>query len=551
MEPGDRRTGLTACAQPPAPAPDGLRGLPELWHTLRHDLGRKLREVPGWFKPRSDATDAAVPGRRGHAPEGALASDGPPPPRHSVWAWLRRTLSVALGAALVMFLWAAVLEWIDPFGLSRNAERYSEHLNARLEAPFYASRAQGDIVMVLVTPDTLKHRGYAWPPRYEYYADAIRRILYDAPRAVFVDVLVRQARTEDTSLDYARQELDAITRETGIPVLFGTETPGAPSLFSDAHGVDVAPLAWQGAGDDYPLRLADHNIVPWSRADVPQRPLTDIERESVALRLYRLACPGMLEGDPLANGAAKPLPGCNPARKPWTLPAQPAPMVVRWGQQRPWPGSNFPGPHINACFAQSPDPGLAWRLGRVGDALATGLLSGLFPDAVEASRERCPYTLTVAEHQLEELPPGFLEDRIVMVAVDLPGVEDSVITPVHQRIAGGYLHAMALDNLMHLGGDYRYRDDDLSLVVSALAGLALCLVLAVILRCHRRGRPIVRWSLLTAAGIAVSLATWRALDALNLPAPNWVVAAALFVYATWRVTTTMRVPVQSQPGAPP
>lgn len=518
------------------PAADGLRGLPEIWRSLRHDLGRNLREVPGWFQPRPSATEPAAPG----------------------WAWLRRTLSVALGAALVMFLWAALLEWIDPFGLNRNADRYSEHLNARLEAPFYNSRAQGDIVMVLITPDTLKSRGYAWPPRYEYYADTVRRILYDSPRAVFVDVLVRQARTEDTSLAYAREELDALTRETGIPVLFGTETPGAPSLFSDAHGVDIAPLAWQGAGDDYPLRLADDNIVPWSRADVPDRPLSDTERESVALRLYRLACPGMLEGHSPSDGPATPLPGCT-ASKPWTLPAHPAPMVVRWGEQRPWPWGDAAGAHqgaeggsaINACFAQSPDPGLAWRLGRVGSALATGLLSGLFPDAVGTSRERCPYTLTVAEHQLEDLPPGFLTDRIVMVAVDLPGVNDSVITPVHQRIAGGYLHAMALDNLMHLGGDYRYRDDDLSLMVSALAGLVLCLVLAFILRCHRHGRPFVRWSLLTAAGVAVSLATWRVLDALNLPAPNWVVAAALFAYAAWRVTTTMRVPVQSQPGAQP
>ena len=561
MEPGDHRKGFFARGrrrlgaglraainrlpkEPPAPAPDGLRGLPEIASGTLYALKLKLLEIPGWFRPTPPASAHIRP-----------AGPDPEAPRSTLTWTLRRTASVAAGAAAVMILWATLLAWLDPFGLNRNAEQYSEQLNARLEAPFYNSRAQGDIVMVLITPEALKHRGYAWPPRYEYYADTVRRVLYDAPRAVFVDVLVRQARVEDGTLAYAQRELDALTRENGIPVLFGTETPGARSLFSDAHGVDVAPLAWQGAGNDYPLRLADDNIVPWSLDDVPRRPLTRTERESVALRLYRYACPGLLTDDVPDSSTPKPLPGCNTSRGEWTLPLQPAPLVVQWGQQRPWPWRDSANPDpdqtINACFAPAPDPGLGWRITRSMSALLTSLRSGVNPDAIETTRERCPYTLTIAEHQLEDLPPGFLEQRIVIVATALPGIEDSVVTPVHRRIAGGYLHAMALDNLMHHGGDYRYRDDGKSRLVSFCAGLALCLALAAILRGSRHGRPVVRWALLCVAAVLVALGTLLALNALNLPAPNWVVAAVLFVYTAWRVTSKMRAPTPPQPGAQP
>lgn len=540
-------------SEPPVRAPDGLRGLPEIFHGMGYGLRLKLQEVPGWFRPAVAASGTAE-----RPLESASEDAAPTPATRCPWLWTRRTLSVALGAAAVMFAWAGLLAWLDPFGLNRNTGQYSEHLNARLEAPFYDSRAQGDIVMVLITPETLKDRGYGWPPRYEYYADAVRRILYDSPRAVFVDVLVRRERQEDNTLEYARGELDVLTRETRIPVLLGTERPGAPSLFSEAHGVDVAPIAWMGAGSDYPLRLTDANIVPWSHADAPET-LTDSQRESVALRLYRFACPGMLDDGVAVDPKLDRLPGCNPSRNPWTLPANPAPMVVQWGQQRPWPWRDQPGrtedlqalAPTNACFAEAPDPGRAWRWARTGGALVSGLFSGLNPAAIETSRERCPYTLTVAEHQVEDLPEGFLKDRIVILAVDLPGVEDSVLTPVHRRVPGGYLHAMALDNLMDRGGDYRYRDEGMSRVVSSLAGLSLCLALALILRGHRRGLPIVRWALLSLAGFTVGLATWWSLTALSLPAPNWVVAALLFAYTAWRVTARMRAPTPSQRGVQP
>ena len=516
-------------ADPPPPSPDGLRGLREIRGDLAHGLRLKLLEIPGWFK-RAAPASAGAPG-------------------------LRRTASVAAGAMLVMFAWSFLLAWLDPFGLNRNAGEYSEYLNARVDAPRYNSRAQGDIVMVLINQETLDQRRRAWPPDYDYYADILDRVAGERPRAVYLDVMVGAARDLGAgSLDYAREAITEISREYGVPIIFGTETPGAQSPFSDGQYVSVAPLAWEGAGNDYPLILADDNIVPWSGTTGPAS-LTTHERESVALRLYRHACPGMLQpdGGSLPPGAVppgnqQPLPGCNVAAGARTLPERPPPLVVEWGQQLPWawrdaatvPDLSGTGWEPSACFATSPGPGPGWRLGRAARSLAASLWSGRDGDAVQIGRERCPYTLTVAEHHVEHLPEGFLSDRIVILALELPGLEDSVITPVHSRIAGGYLHAMALDNLMHRGADYRYRDDGKSLAVSILAIVVLCLALAVIVRATRHSRPAFRWLLLIAVTTLIGIATSLILKSLSLPAPNWVIAALLFSYTAWRVTGKMQ-----------
>src|SRR5690606_8154071 len=90
--------------------------------------------------------------------------------------WWLRTGSVALAAIVMIGLGAELLRTLDPFGLDRNSQAHSEFLYSRMAAPFYDSRAQGDIAVVIIDLDTLEKRGFAWPPRYEYYAEAVRRI---------------------------------------------------------------------------------------------------------------------------------------------------------------------------------------------------------------------------------------------------------------------------------------------------------------------------------------------------------------------------------------
>src|SRR5690606_20739673 len=167
---------------PREPAADRRRGVPAR-------AARPLGTLDAW----PQRLTAGPPPRQAPLP---LPPHDPQPPheRAHALAALRRNVSIALAAFLVMFVGAGILSWLDPFGLERNSQAYSERLNARLEAPFYDSTAQGDIVVVLVTRDTLEQRGFAWPPRYEYYAEVVNRILSHAPRALYVDVLARHER---------------------------------------------------------------------------------------------------------------------------------------------------------------------------------------------------------------------------------------------------------------------------------------------------------------------------------------------------------------------
>ena len=544
--PSGLRRRLHALARrclPREPAADGLRGVPEM-------VAGWLGTLDAWLQRLT----AGPPPRQAPLP---LPPHDPQPPheRAHALAALRRNVSIALAAFLVMFVGAGILSWLDPFGLERNSQAYSERLNARLEAPFYDSTAQGDIVVVLVTRDTLEQRGFAWPPRYEYYAEVVNRILSHAPRALYVDVLARHERDYDNSLDYAKKEISRASDASGVPVIFATETPGAPSLFSNRRGVSVAPMAWQAADSDYPLRLARGNVVPWGTAQ-PAADADACDYDSVALRLYRHACPGLLPAaracpgfDPQA--ALPPLPGCDIAAGTAALPEPVPHLVVQWGLQRPWHDA-APDDWQPACARTEAAPGAGWRIGAALEALYYSFFSGRDSEAEANTRERCPYTLTVTEHELEHLPADVLSDRIVILGVNLPGLEDSVATPVHGRLPGAYLHAMALDNLMHHGAGYRHRDGRTARWVSMLAGFALCLLLAMVLRSRIGGRPMARR--LALAGLALLLAVLTSYllgTVFHLPAPNWLAGFALFVLAARRVMKTMTTPPAPAPPAVP
>ena len=61
---------------------------------------------------------------------------------------------------------------------------------------------------------------------------------------------------------------------------------------------------------------------------------------------------------------------------------------------------------------------------------------------------------TSSEHE-EAVLKSLLEDKVVMVGTALSGSADRVLSPLHGRIPGVYLHAMALDNLLNFGPDYQ------------------------------------------------------------------------------------------------
>ena len=390
-------------------------------------------------------------------------------------AWLKRlsyallqvldyTMPILLGLVVAIGINA-----IEPFGIGNATKAHSQRITARMFAPFYKSQAQDQMAVVLIDDATLVARGMSWPPRYSYYEEMLRRILAHQPRAVYVDVLLEDRRDYDDSFAATVQALEATLGDAGIPVYFGVSTLGGRSIFSAAGARNVV-TSWQGAGSDYPLHVSRDNEMRMAgvRPDVATEPTLG-QRRSVALALYQEACPD--SGFPGCREAAQAL---GPQEG---LPA----MAVRWGSTPAVLADKTMREQLHECLLPEA-PRWRQRLQQsariVGDSFASGMVSGIEDDG----RETCAYTLTVFEEQLDgELLLGdaagagaLLNDRVVLVGTHLMGANDRVLSPVHQQIPGVYLHAMALDNLMHFGSRY-------ARPISKLGGVGLALANAVLM----------------------------------------------------------------------
>ncbi|WDM68642.1 CHASE2 domain-containing protein [Xanthomonas cucurbitae] len=483
-------------------------------------------------------------------------------------AWALRWVDVSLRIFVIAFLFAVVIGVIDPFGLKRAGEVQSQRIAGRMFAPFYgmpptsagspAASAQDHIAVVLIDDHTLQARESAWPPRYSYYDEVLRRVLAQQPRAVYVDILMEQRRDYDDSYTDAR---DGIAAEIGcakVPVLFGVSAPGRRSIFSGvgsaasgcstalpASNSDIVPVAqdvvtsWKGVGSDYPLLLAAKNVrdegwVP----SLSTGPGFGADYRSVALALYQQACRTRSDA------------GCRESARALNAQALGTPMSVQWGSTLP----RLPvQPHGLGCVRTAP---VGWwsRLASAAGLTVDGFLSGLDEQVENHRRERCAYTLTVFEEQLDDPAlAAVLKDRVVLIGTRLNGLGDQVISPVHQQLPGVYLHAMALDNLMQWGSERMYTDSLRDRLSELLGMLLICFTAGAALLLTPRISPRwLRWlrsAVVVVACIGSSLLIVLVSQLyLRQPPGHWLSALVLACVAIWEVSWWN---VREQPSARP
>ncbi|MCD0267894.1 CHASE2 domain-containing protein [Xanthomonas melonis] len=416
-------------------------------------------------------------------------------------AWALRWVDVSLRIFVVVFLLTVVVGVLDPFGLKRASEVQSQRIAGRMFAPFYGmpptpagsppTIAQDHIAVVLIDDHTLRARELAWPPRYNYYDEVLRRVLAQRPRAVYVDILMERRRDYDDSYADAR---DGIAAEIGcakVPVLFGVSAPGRRSIFSGvgsaASGCSTGPVAtesgvtpvaqdvvtsWRGVGSDYPLLLAAENVrdegwIP----PLSTGPGFGADYRSVALALYQQAC------------RTRSSAGCRERAQALSSEVLGTPMAVQWGSTLPRVQAR---PRGLGCVRTAP-AGWWSRLHSALGLTRDGLASGVDAQAENRRRERCAYTLTVFEEQLDDPAVAVvLKDRVVLIGTRLSGLGDQVLSPVHQQLPGVYLHAMALDNLMSWGSQHMSTDSWRDRVAELLGMLLLCFAAGAALLLTRR-----------------------------------------------------------------
>ena len=135
-------------------------------------------------------------------------------------------LDVGLGILAIWLLLGWVTIRLDPFGLGRVSDYHSERIIDRITSPFYESKGQDEIAVVLIDEDTLAAEEIGWPPSYDYYSQTIYRIMRHDPKAIFVDILLESERPAAIeSLPLAREDLADYIEEFRIPVVFAQSEP--------------------------------------------------------------------------------------------------------------------------------------------------------------------------------------------------------------------------------------------------------------------------------------------------------------------------------------
>ncbi len=325
---------------------------------------------------------------------------------------------------------------------------------ARVVAPFLGadyvgakvneeSNSPGIVTVVLIDDRDLKEGGEHWPARYAYFANLLNGLASYHPKAVFIDVIFSSMR-DDTSFPKLEAALCAM-HKGGIAVYVAAVRNDDDSL-SVRKGSDnaswencVTPVAVEFRDDEF-----DH--MAWS---YPMRTSEEgrTEPRSAALAIYQHTFNGRVPEPayPLAMTW-----GLEPSSKGllWSLPVSEednkgshAKLAASGADTH----GDEPTQYESYCHRCPWKPAL----------ISMGVWHALFP---EESRPTCVFHQTLYVRELNNIDDPsadrMLKDHVVMVGSALKYSNDFVVSPLHDRIPGVYLHAMALDNLLMEGRQY-------------------------------------------------------------------------------------------------
>lgn len=444
-------------------------------------------------------------------PKGAFAPWGRSP--------FRRPIVRAVTANVLLFTIAGfLLLRIDLFGATDLTERYSQDIVNQVFASHYPPGAREKLSVVLITDDALDVLEEPWPASYGFHAQVLTTLLAFEPRAVMIDLLLRDRRRDDTlpQLERALERYQAAQ----IPVYVAAAST-RPNAVRSEIAPYVIPVPVPKQADRYDRAHREYPLLLPAYGD---------NVETAALRIYTdLEGKSSLTDVELEQEFERP-------------------MQIVWGaippaRQSEWIACKPPPPNARTA---------AWRRVFGGQ------------DSVQTN---CYYSPTIivdhlitqsSDPRIKEL----VENRVVFYGAALLGIEDFVYPSTHTRLPGVFMHAMALDNLWTFGDHYMRQpgpNSQLARWRSVLEALVLGIYGAVLgLRDGVREKLRMRGgrtrsvldsdvgtvaAMTTAAlgiGLIVSLAiSYWAFHALDMAPINWVgclgAAVAVMLAKDWAI----------------
>jgi len=481
----------------------------------------------------------------------------------------------ALLVSLMLAASAYAIAKLNLFGLESSSDQIADGVYQRITAADYGADRKGQSAISVVYLDETSMeamKGYGWtrfPPTYDQQwtmLDDLMSVGGAPPTAMFVDFVYSGQGGPNEGFETFIAGVAAATKAQvwsgasgclvdplikiacieaagGTPLIFAKPSPADLDLFTDVQrrldGVAVLAPALVGERA-YPL-ITDYHF----DAAKARRLAVHSFDISPAMAMYAAWCLRQADGCRIAafsqlRDRAKAAIGGRIDRPLDLTSVFDAPLDVVWGSR---PDPDYLAMTAAVTGRPAPCRGTAggW-LSRLAEQLA-GVRG---PSA--GARQECPYALTLG---YDRLVAGLglqstdlqrlLAGKLVMVGGQFRASNDWVNSPVQGQAPGVHYHAMALDNLIEDGANYRRSanmmfDSDLlkSLLIAVLAFFGVLGVMvrnnlldhAVATRTEARLRTAVYaplYLLLFGASIgAVVAATWLGVFYAHRSPINWI-----------------------------
>lgn len=418
--------------------------------------------------------------------------------------------------ALLWTLLAGVVLAVNPFGIKNWTAGESRDTYFKLAAPFYRIGAETEAVVVLVGDPALRAADETFPPSFSFFQALLNGLSDRGARAVFLDFEFVDQRPGGEKFAHF---LEALADKSELPVILASGAkPGGPCAWS---GETILPSLQQAdvykAAVYFPpdVSRVDYRYYPAIRVGCEQE-----RRLSPAWAMYELR-----RGTPPSRLGT----GMQDERMP------PDQMVVRWGADPP-PLMRRLAPLETKCCRERPQDRAEAAHRMIGLVTAELLrpILGNAPGTCEANyipAVAASYLLPNAalgeegERTLREA----IEGKFVFVGGAFGGIHDFAESPVHGRVPGVMLHAMAFDNFVAVDRDVIVPWGEVAAGMTWDQGVMLLLIFVSTLIGRRRQKPRL-WQL-TAGVAALGLLVLVLVEYLRQDPVNWVAILAVGVFA--------------------
>jgi CHASE2 domain len=340
------------------------------------------------------------------------------------------TVIIEAGLALAAFV-------IDPLEFSEQKHRAVDH-GLAVATQYLRAEPPQELAVVLIDRPTLNDWKTDWPITYGKMAELVHTFACAGARGVFFDF----AASRQFNLVEGQNDLRAAVEDSSRygPICANGGRPARlPVYFGRIEDVKSPLNQWlDQRGSTFLLNTGEEDGIYQSGRDkFPARavPAHEITPAFGLMRAIERMRGSAKQDDGAPCGSDDPRVGC------WSKP-----LAMVWGAA------------IDPAQARVSDVSRCR-----GNRGLAALILGLTPLGAGNRYESCPPVLTLTGKSLypdlnfidaHDDPLEFLAGRIVMVGVNLVGLNDQIATPVHEYLPGVYKHAVALGALMHYGQHY-------------------------------------------------------------------------------------------------